>query len=347
MTTARRAARDEQAPAADVPTRMRAIVQDAYGAPDRLTPAERPIPPPGDGEVLVAVHAAGVDRGVWHLVTGLPFAVRLGFGLRRPHQPVPGLDLAGVVVALGAGVTRFSVGQRVFGIGAGTWAEYALAREDKLSHVPEGVDLVGAATVAVSGGTALQALHDIGRVQAGQRVLVIGASGGVGSHAVQLARAAGAHVTGVAGPAKLDLVRSLGAHEVVDYTTGDPVDGRLRYDLVIDTGGRRPLRRLRRALTPTGTLVIVGGEDGDRIGGGVDRQLRALALSVFVRQRLTTFVAREHHTSSDRLAALLADGSLRPAIGRRYRLEEAGAALADLAGGRARGKSVIVVGAAA
>ncbi|WP_380169606.1 NAD(P)-dependent alcohol dehydrogenase [Jannaschia sp. R86511] len=341
MTTAREA--DHPGATSPVPTQMRAVAQEAYGPPEGLGLTERPVPRPGRGEVLVAVEAAGVDRGVWHLVTGLPFAVRLGFGLRGPRQPVPGLDLAGVVVARGEGVTRVDLGQRVFGIGTGTWAEYAVAREDKLSVVPDGVDLVGAATVAISGGTALQALHDVGRVQPGQRVLVIGASGGVGSHAVQIARAAGVHVTGVASAAKADLVRSLGADEVVDYATNDPVDGRTRYDLVLDIGGRRPLRALRRALTPTGTLVIVGGEGGDRLGGGVDRQLRALALSPFVGQRLTTFVAKEHHSSSDRLAELLADGRLRPAVGRRYRLEDAGTALSDVAAGRARGKSVIVV----
>ncbi len=326
-----------------VPRTMHAVTQDAYGPPDALTVGEVPVPRPGAGQVLVAVTAAGVDRGVWHLVAGLPYVLRLGVGLRRPRQPVAGLDVAGVVVAVGAGVTRFRTGQRVFGIGTGSWAEYAVAREEKLSHVPDGVDLVGAATVAVSGSTALQALHDVGRVQPGQRVIVLGASGGVGSHAVQIARAAGAHVTGVASGAKTDLVRSLGADEVVDYTTSDPFAGGRRYDLVLDIGGRRPLRTLRRALTPRGTLVIVGGEGGDRLSGGTDRQLRAMALSPFVRQRLTTFVAREHHSSTDRLAELLADGRLRPAVGRRYRLEEAAAALSDLVAGRTRGKSVIVV----
>lgn len=340
-TTPRAAGPRPQTPA--VPMTMRAVSQDGYGPPDTLAVTERPVPRPATGQVLVAVAAAGVDRGVWHLVTGMPYALRLGFGLRRPRQPVPGLDLAGVVVAVGTGVTRFSVGQRVFGIGTGSWAQYALAREEKLSHVPDGIDLVGAATVAVSGSTALQALHDVGRVQPGQRVLVLGASGGVGSHAVQIARAAGAHVTGVACGAKADLVRSLGADEVVDYTASDPVDGSVRYDLVLDIGGRRPLRALRRALGPRGTLVIVGGEGGDRIGGGVDRQLRAAALSPFIRQRLTMFVAREHHSSTDRLAELLADGRLRPTIGRRYRLGEAGTALSDMAAGRARGKSVVVV----
>ncbi len=326
-----------------VPLTMRAVTQDAYGPPDVLAVSELPVPRPGPGQVLVAVTATGVDRGVWHLVTGLPYALRLGFGLRRPRQPVPGLDVAGVVVAVGAGVARFSVGHRVFGIGSGSWAQYALAREEKLSHVPEGVNLVDAATVAVSGATALQALHDVGRVQPGQRVLVLGASGGVGSHAVQIARAAGAHVTGVASGAKADLVRSLGADEVIDYTASDPLDGGGRYDLILDIGGRHPLRALRRALTPSGTLVIVGGEGGDRLGGGIDRQLRAAALSPFVRQRLSMFVAREHHSSTDRLAEMLTDGRLRPAVGRRYRLEEAGEALSDLAAGLTYGKSVILV----
>lgn len=334
---------DPSRSAAAVPARMRAVVRNRYGPATGLVLDERPVPGPGTGEVLVAVHASGVDRGAWHVVTGLPYAVRLGFGLRRPRQPVPGLDLAGVVVAVGPGAGRFSPGQRVFGIGTGAWAQYALAREDRLSPVPDGVDLVEAATVPVSGGTALQALHDVGAVRAGQRVLVLGASGGVGSFAVQLAHAAGASVTGVASAAKADLVRSLGADEVVDHASADPVDGGVRYDLVLDVGGRRPIRRLRRALAPRGTLVVVGGEGGDRFGGGIGRQLRGLALSPFVGQRLTTLVAREHRSSTDRLAALLADGTLRPAVGRRYPLEEAAQALVDLAAGRARGKSVLVV----
>ncbi|MFC5380613.1 NAD(P)-dependent alcohol dehydrogenase [Aquipuribacter nitratireducens] len=326
-----------------VPTRMRAAVRERYGPPATITSQARPVPSPGAGQVLVEVHAAGVDRGVWHLATGLPYVMRLGTGLRRPRQAVLGLDVAGVVVGVGEGVTRLAVGDRVFGIGTGTWAEYALAREDKLSLVPDGVDLVDAAAVPVSGATALQAVHDVARVQPGQRVLVLGASGGVGSYLVQVARAAGAHVTGVASASKLDLVRDLGAEEALDHRRHDPLDGSRCFDVVLDVGGRRPLRHLRRALTPDGTLVIVGGEGGDRVLGGTDRQLRALVLSLLVKQRLTTFVAGEGRASTDRLAVMLRDGTVRPAVGSRYPLERAADALTDLVEGRIRGKAVVVV----
>lgn len=327
-----------------LPATMRAVVQDAYGSSDTLRLAEVDRPEPGEGEVLLEVHAAGVDRGVWHLMTGLPYAVRLaGYGIRRPKNPVPGLDVAGTVVAVGPGVERFAVGDEVFGIGRGTYAEYALASQDKLAHTPSGVSSEQAAVAAVSGITALQALTGVGRLEPGQSVLVIGASGGVGSYAVQIATALGATVTGVASPSKGGLVRSLGAAEVIDYATTDYLDGSARYDLVIDIGGLNPVRRLRRALTPSGTLVIVGGEGGGRWTGGTGRQIRALMLSPFVRQRLTTFISGEKHTDMERLAALMHDGEVTAAVGKRYSLEQAPQALADLEAGRARGKSVVVV----
>lgn len=327
------------------PTTMRAVTQTAYGAPDTLTMSSIDVPTPGPTQVLVEVGAAGVDRGVWHLVTGRPYLMRLvGFGVRAPKQPVPGLDLAGRVVAVGSDVTRFRAGDRVFGIGTGTYAEYALAEQDKLSHTPEQVTDEQAAVAAISGGTALQALVNVGKVQPGQRVLVIGASGGVGSYAVQLAVAFGAVVTGVSSAAKADLVRELGAKHVIAYDRDELDAEGVAYDLVISTGGLAPVRALRRLLTPTGTLVIVGAEGGGNVTGGIGRQLRALLWSPFVGQRLTTFVARENHEVIDRLAVHLADGSVTPAIGRAVTLEEVPATLAALESGAIRGKAVVRIG---
>ncbi len=323
---------------------MTAVHQERYGSPDTLTLADVAIPAIAADEVLIEVHAAGVDRGVWHLVTGLPYLVRLtGFGVRRPKNPTPGLDVAGRVVAVGTEVQRFGVGDDVFGIARGAYAEYAAAQETKLAHRPEQVSHSEAAAVAISGSTALQALTKVGRVQAGQRVLVLGASGGVGSYAVQLAALLGARVTGVSSTAKTDLVRSLGAEEALSYESGDHLDGSGRFDLVIDTGGRTSLRRLRRELVPGGTLVIVGGEGGNRWTGGFGRQIRALLLSPFVSQRLTAVINEEHHRWIDQLAVHLADGSLVAAVGTRYRLDQTPEAIADLAAGKATGKSVIVV----
>ena len=241
---------------------MRAVAQHRYGtAPEevlRLTQVPRPAI--GDGEVLVRVRAAGMDRGTWHLMAGRPYLMRImGFGFRGPKYPVAGLDLAGTVVAVGASVTRFSVGDEVLGIGRGSFAEYAAAPEDKLVPKPASLTFEQAAVVPVSGLTAIQAVCDAGRVQAGQKVLVVGASGGVGTYAVQLAKAFGAEVTGVARSSKLDLLRSIGADHVVDYTREDFADGTRRYDLIVDVGGNTPVRKLRRALTAQGTLVIVGG----------------------------------------------------------------------------------------
>lgn len=323
---------------------MRAIVQRQYGSTETLRPDTVARPAIEADEVLVEVHAAGVDRGVWHLMTGQPYIIRLmGFGLRRPAQPVPGADVAGRVVGIGQDVTRFKVGDEVFGIGSGSFAEYATAKEHKLAHKPASITYEQAAVASVSGITALQALTDIGGMEAGQKVLVLGASGGVGSYAVQLAKALGGTVTGVASGRKLDLVRSLGADDVIDYTTDDALDGSRRYDLIIDAGGRNSLRRLRRALAPTGTLVIVGGEGGDRLTGGMARQIGALLWSPFVSQRLTMFISTEDHRFIDRLAGFMERGEVKPAVGARYALEDAPGAIADLTAGRAEGKSVVVV----
>jgi len=319
---------------------MRAAVHAAAG---EIRLETRPAPRIGPGEVLVRVHAAGVDRGVWHLMTGLPYPVRLAYGLRVPKSPTPGMDLAGVVVAVGAGVTRFGPGDEVFGIGVGTFAEYARASEAKLVAKPEGLSFEQAAVVAISGATALQAVRDHGRVRPGQQVLVTGASGGVGSYAVQIAKVYGAEVTGVASSAKLDLVRSLGADHVLDYTREDFADGTRRYDVVIDIGGNSSLRRLRRALTPSGTAVITGGETGGRWLGGYDRQLRGAVLSPFVGQRFTTFVNTEALEQLEALAGLLEAGQVVPAVDRSFPLAEAAKAIRYVQEGHARGKVVLTV----
>jgi 2-desacetyl-2-hydroxyethyl bacteriochlorophyllide A dehydrogenase len=323
---------------------MQAIVQSEYGSADVLRLEEIDRPTIADDEVLVRVRAAGLDRGTWHLMAGRPYVTRLmGFGLRRPKNPVPGLDVAGTVVAVGADVTRFDIGEEVFGIGRGSFAEYASARADKLAHKPANIAFDQAAVVAVSGLTALQSLRDVGRVESGQHVLIVGASGGVGTYAVQIAKALGAEVTGVCSTAKTDLVRAIGADHVIDYTQEDFADGRRRYDLILDIGGNSPLARLRRALTPRGTLVLVGGEDGDRWIGGMDRQLRALALSPFIRQRLAMKVPKEHHADLQRLAELIEAGELTPFVDKTYPLHQAADAMRHLEAGHARGKIVITV----
>lgn len=323
---------------------MRAIIQRAYGSTDILRSTEIERPEIGSDEVLIEVYAAGLDRGVWHLMTGLPYLVRLaGYGITKPKQPVPGLDVSGWVVAVGDAVHRFRVGDEVFGIAKGAYAEFAAAAEDKLAHKPGNITFEQAAVASISGITALQALADVGRLEPGQRVLVIGASGGVGSYAVQLAKALGATVTGVASGSKAALVRSLGADDVIDYTATDYLDGSSRYELIVDTGGLNPVRKLRKALTDKGTLVIVGGEGGGRWTGGIGRQLRAVLQSLFVSQRLTTFISKEHHTRIERLGSFIEDGSVVPATGRHYHLDEVPAAIDDLAAGETAGKSVIVV----
>ena len=321
---------------------MHAIVQDAYGPADGWHAAEIELPVIADEEALVKVSAAGLDRGTWHLMTGLPYLGRLAFGVRKPKDRVPGRDLAGMVVAVGSSVRRFAVGDSVFGVGRGSFAEYATAREDKLARKPANVTFEQAAVVPISGLTAIQAVRDAGRLQAGQRVLIVGASGGVGSYAVQLAKAFGANVTGVCSTPKIDFVRSLGADRVIDYTKDDFSGGSQHYDLIVDIGGNATLSRLRRALTDKGTLVIVGGEGGGKLTG-MGRQLRALMLSPFVSQRLTMLVSKENSADLERLTELIETGAVTPAIDRTYPLDEAGDAMRHLVAGQAQGKIAIAM----
>lgn len=321
---------------------MRAIVQGAYGSTDVLALREIDRPVPRDDEVLVRVHAAGVGPDVWHLMAGVPYMVRLAVGLRRPRRPVPGWDGAGRVEAVGAKVTRFALGDEVFGSCEGSFAEYARAKADKLAPKPARLAFEQAAAVPVSGVTALQALRDKGRVRAGQRVLVVGASGGVGTFAVQLAAAYGAQVVGVCGPAGAELVRSLGATDVIDYTRDEITDRPGRYDVIVDAAGNRPLSVLRRVLAPRGTLVIVGGEGGGR-WLGVGRQLRATLLSPFLRQRLGTFLSVTRDADLLAFNELAEQGKITPVIDRTYQLADAAAAVDHLKQGHPLGKVVLTI----
>lgn len=323
---------------------MQAIVQDRYGTTDVLRPAQTARPEIAENEVLVRVHAAGLDRGTWHMMAGRPYLLRvIGFGFRKPKNHVPGLDVAGTVASIGSAVTKFAVGDRVHGMSRGSFAEYAAALEEKLAHMPANLTFEQAAVVPISAGTALQALCDAGQVEQGQKVLVLGASGGVGSFAVQLAKALGAEVTGVCSPGKLDLVRSLGADHVIDYTKDDFADGSHHYDLILDIGGNPTLSRLRRALTPTGTAVIVGGEAGGNWTGGFGRSLRAPLLSLFVRQRLTMLASKERGSDLERLAKHLQDGTVTPSIDRTYPLAQVREAMKHLEAGDVRGKIAITI----
>lgn len=322
---------------------MKAIVQDTYGSHEVLELRDVETPRPGKGEVLIAVRAAGLDAGVWHLMSGKPYLLRLlGYGLRAPKVPVRGREVSGRVEAVGEGVSAYGVGDEVFGICEGSFAQYATARQDKLAPVPAGLPPEQAAALPISGLTALQALRDAGRVQPGQRVLVIGAAGGVGTFAVQLAKAYGAHVTGVCSTTKTELVRGLGADEVIDYTREEFADGVRRYDLILDTAGNRALSHLRRALTPRGTLVIVGGEGGGPWLGGMGRVLWAGLLNPFVRHGLKGFISAERQADLEVLRRHVEDGTLSPAVHLTCPLADAPDAIDRLHRGEARGKILVL-----
>jgi NADPH:quinone reductase-like Zn-dependent oxidoreductase len=322
---------------------MKAMVQDEYGSTDVLELREIAKPDYGNDQVLVRVLAAGVDRGVWHMMTGLPYPIRLASsGLRSPKNHVLGMDVAGVVEAVGTNVTRFKIGDEVFGSGKGTFAECALANEDKLAAKPVNLTFEEAAVVPTSAVTALQGLRDKGHVQPGHKVLIIGASGGVGTYAVQLAKAFGAEVTAVCSRTKMDLARSIGADHVIDYTHDDFAVGGQRYDVILDIGGNSSLSRLRGVLTAKGTLVITGGETDGRWMGGTDRQLRAQMLSPFVSQKLGTYIAKVNAEDLVVLKALIEEGKVMPVVDRTYPLSESPDAIRYLKEGHVRGKLGIV-----
>jgi NADPH:quinone reductase-like Zn-dependent oxidoreductase len=323
---------------------MKAIVQDEYGSADVLELRDIEVPVTGADEVLLQVQAAGVDPGVWHLMTGLPYLVRvMGYGLTKPKYPVRGRDVAGRVEAVGANVTRFRVGDEVFGTCEGSFAEYAAASEDKLTHKPVNLSFEEAAAVPISGITALQAVRDKGRVEPGHEVLIIGAGGGVGTFAIQIAKAAGAVVTAVCSTSKVDLVLSIGADTVIDYTREDFAQSGRRYDVIIDNAGNRPLSELRRALQPRGTLVIVGGEAGNAWVGPADRLLPALILSLFVSQKLRPLMSMERLDDLEALRSMLEAGKVKPVVDRTYSLVDAAEAVRYVGEGHARGKVVVTI----
>ena len=323
---------------------MRAIVHRAYGTADVLKLETVDVPSIREKEVLIEVNCAAIDRGTWHLMNGTPYLIRVfGFGLMKPKQPIPGFDVSGRVVAVGSAVTRFVTGDEVFGVAHGSCAEYAAADEDKLVAKPADLTFEAAAAATISGITALEALTDIGNLKAGQQVLIVGASGGVGTYAVQLAKALGAEVTGVCSAAKADLLHSLGADHVIDYETNYLVDSECQYDLIIDIGGRNKVSSLRSILKSHGTLVFVGGEGGNRVTGGIGRQVGASLLSIFLKQRLTMFISIEHHSIIQRLCEFIQSGVVTPSIGKCFALDEVPAAMHELEAGLVRGKAVITV----
>jgi NADPH:quinone reductase-like Zn-dependent oxidoreductase len=323
---------------------MKAIVQDRYGTADVLELEDIDEPVVGSGDVLLRVHAASAHMGDWHFMTGLPYLFRIaGSGLRAPKVRVRGTDVAGRVEAVGKDIRQFQPGDEVFGICDGAFAEYARAKENKLAPTPANLTFEQAATVPTSGSTALQGLRDVGKVQPGQKVLIIGAAGGVGSFAVQIAKAFEAHVTGVCSTTKMELVRSIGADDVIDYTRDDFAETGQRYDVILDTAGNRSVSHLRRALAPRGTLVIGGGEGGGRWFGGIDRQLRASLLSPFVGQKLGTFIAKPNGEDLVVLKELIEAGKVTPVIDTTYPLSEVPDAIRHLEEGHARGKVVITV----
>ncbi len=322
---------------------MRTAVQRRYAGPEQIALESVARPTLTSHEVLIEVHAAGVERGAWHLATGQPLVMRaLGFGLRRPRQPIVGTEVSGTVVEVGDAVTRLSVGDAVFGAADGAYAEFAVAKESAVTLKPSDLSFEEAAATGVS-GLAAHAAIERADIKFGQRVLVLGASGGVGSFATQFALSAGAHVTGVCSTDKADFVSDLGADAVIDYRTTDVTAAMDTFDVIIDTGGLTPLRRLRRILAPTGTLVIVGGEGGGGITGGAGRQLRAGLASLLTRQTLTSILSTANADSLDRLCERLTAGDVLPAVTASYPLEHASDALIDLAAGRIAGKAIITV----
>ena len=322
---------------------MRAVFHDRYGTSNVLQLGRVAVPAIGDHDVLVDVRAAGLDRGTEHLMTGKPYAMRLVTGMRHPKNRVPGRDVAGVVTDVGSAVTRFRIGEEVYGVAPGSFAEYAVGRETQLARKPTNLSFAQAAVVPVSAATALRALVDVGRVQSGQSVLVLGASGGVGTYAVQLAKAFGAEVTGVCSTTKTDLVTSLGADHVIDYSRDDFADGTRTYDLVLDIAGNPSLTRLRRAITPRGTVVFIGGE-GSGVITGMGRQLRGVLVSPFLKQRLVLLAAKERAFDYERLTDLIENGQVTPSLDRTYPLDDVARAMQQLESGQVRGKVAITPG---
>ena len=322
---------------------MQAVVQDTYGTAAVLQSREIPTPEIAANEVLVRVCAAGVNPADWAVMSGLPYVARPIYGMPRPKQPVRGTDVAGIVETVGADVTRFKAGDAVFGSSNGSYAEYTIASEDALALKPSTVSFEQAAVVPMAGMVALQAIRDHGNVQPGQRVLINGASGGIGTFAIQIAKALGAHVTAVCSAGNADLVRSLGADRVIDYAREDFTLGDERYDLVLDNVGNHSLAALRRAVTPTGTLVPNGGNFGNRWLAGGARVVQAHVVSRFVRQTLRPFLLAPSLDDLLALRELVETGQIVPVVDRTYPLGETAEAIAHVGSGHARGKVAITV----
>ncbi len=322
---------------------MKAFIQYKYGSLDVLKLREIDKPVVEDDEVLVRVRAASVHPDVWHVLTGLPYVLRImGAGLRKPKNPVPGTEMAGRVESVGKNVTQFQPGDEVFGWGTGAFAEFVAVSEDALAHKPANLSLEQASAVPISGFTALQGLRDKGKIRPGQKVLIIGASGGVGTYAVQIAKSYGAELTGVSSTRNLDMVRSIGADHVIDYTQEDFTRSGQRYDLIVDTAGNGSLSDMRRALTPKGTFLIVGGSGGRWLMGS-GRSLRALVVSPFVSQRLRAFVSTPNKEDLVVLKELIEAGKVTPVIDRTFPLGEAAEALRHVGERHTQGKTVITV----
>lgn len=331
-------------PAATGDGTMLAVLQVCYGPPSQLALVRVPRPVAGPGQLLVRVHAAGVNPLDWHYLHGQPYIMRLSSGLGRQSDPRTGVDFAGTVEAVGAGVARFRPGDAVFGVRNGAFAEYLVVAEDRnVVHLPPGIGFESAAAVPIAALTALQALRDAGRLQPGQRVLVNGASGGVGSFAVQIAKSMGGHVTGVSSARNTGLVRSLGADATIDYAREDFTRGGRRYDLIVDAVGNHRPGALRRALSADGTLVMVTGPKDNRWLGPVARMLWTSLTSPFVAQRQVTLFASSNPEDLATLGEMLADGRLRPVIDRRFALDEVPAAIDWQGQGRSRGKNLVVM----
>lgn len=321
---------------------MKAVIQRRYGSADVLSLRDVERPRPKADEVVARVAAAGVGPEVWHVMAGSPYVVRLVCGLWRPRNPVAGRDLAGWVEEVGSEVTAFKIGDAVLGSGVGTFAEFARAKAAHLTRKPSAITFEQAAALPVSAQTALQALRDKARIGEGQRVLILGASGGVGTYAVQLAKHFGAQVTAVCGPTGVDHVRELGAADVLDYTQDDLTgpDHAAAYDVILDIAGNRPLPRLRELLTPKGTLVIVGGEGGGKIFG-MGRTLRAVAASPFLSQNQRNLLAQTRAPDLAFLTDLIVAGRLTPFVDRAYPLADAAAAVRHQHEGHPHGKIVV------
>jgi NADPH:quinone reductase-like Zn-dependent oxidoreductase len=321
---------------------MKAIVHREYGPPGVLHLEDVPRPVPAEDEVLLRVRAAGVNWADYSVLTGIPYMVRLGFGLRRPRQGIRGTDVAGEVEAVGTKVTQFKAGDRVFGWCKGAFAEYVAVAESDLAQIPDDTTFEEAAAVPMAGMVALQALRDVGEVQSGQKALVVGASGGIGTFAVQIAKSMGAEVTGVSSTSNIGLVDSLGADHVIDYTKEDFTESDAKYDFILDIADTHSLAERRRVLTPKGVLVPNSGEGG-RLAGSLGRIVGARLVSLFVSQKLYPFLSLYKQEDLEALKGLIESGDVKPVVGRAYPLEETADALGYVGRRHSRGKTVVMV----